>query len=132
MGRPLSQRVRIGLEAPAITHSKPTADWGERAACRDADPKMFDVVDYTFDRNVLAMCGDCPVRLDCLLNSLAFEIVDGTVYAGMTTHKRELFAKAHPELVTWEPQPGHDWVEDLRAAQALVVFALDEDDEVAA
>lgn len=95
--------VRAGLAAPAITHSRPRPRWGDRAACVTVDPALFDVEYGKVSTKALALCAACPVRLDCLLDSLRFEILPGTVVAGMTHPERERFAVAHPELVTYVP-----------------------------
>lgn len=98
---PAPARPRAGLQPPAITHTRPRPDWGDRAACTTADPSVFDTRGGAATTQALKLCGDCPVRLDCLLQSLAFEIVPGTVVAGMLPAQRRAFAADHPDLVSY-------------------------------
>jgi WhiB family transcriptional regulator, redox-sensing transcriptional regulator len=48
-----------------------TTNWRDRAACHDADPVIFFPVSRGGTAAVATMCGDCPVRGDCLEEELA-------------------------------------------------------------
>lgn len=43
-----------------------TADWQERALCRDADPELWFPEPWEDARAAKLICGWCPVRSECL------------------------------------------------------------------
>ena len=60
----------------------PTGTWQQDAACRDAEPDVFFSNAEADREEALRMCGDCPVRMECLEHALetreAYGIWGGT------------------------------------------------------
>ena len=46
-------------------------DWRIMAACRGMNPDLFYPEAYNNGRAAKAVCGECPVRVECLAESLA-------------------------------------------------------------
>ncbi|MEU2770641.1 WhiB family transcriptional regulator [Streptomyces diastaticus] len=71
--------------------------WGERAACRTADPdELF--VEGAAQNKAKAVCTGCPVRTECLAHALDHRIEHG-IWGGMTERERRALLRRRP-LVT--------------------------------
>ena len=49
---------------------------------------------------VKQICNGCPVKMECLADSLDNRIEFG-VWGGMTERQRRALLKAHPEVTSW-------------------------------
>ena len=74
-------------------------DWPAHAACRGIDPDRLFVQGAAQNR-AKAICGGCPVRTECLADSLDNEIEFG-VWGGMTERERRALLRRRPEVVSW-------------------------------
>lgn len=55
----------------ALTELLPIGGWQQDAACRQTDPELF-FSNHEDDRDAaIALCGTCPVRMQCLEHALA-------------------------------------------------------------
>lgn len=81
-------------------NTTPRRSWRSGAACRDVDPELFFPVGESgavHDRQVgeaKAVCGGCPVRLECLDEALA-RIPEG-IAGGLTAAERRRFSRRRP------------------------------------
>ena len=57
------------------------------AACRGTDPELFFADDDQSIAEAKAICGDCPVRLDCLQNAIDTNQTHG-IWGGLTRQER--------------------------------------------
>lgn len=74
-------------------------DWPTKAACRGTDPdKLF--VQGAAQNRAKAICFGCPVRTECLADSLDNEIEFG-VWGGMTERERRALLRKRPDVVSW-------------------------------
>lgn len=62
--------------------------WVFQAACRDADPRLFDVVSALDAESALAFCKACPVKEACLQDALDQEVNPDGVWGGTTQTER--------------------------------------------
>jgi len=76
-----------------------TQDWTTRAACRDGVPDSLFVQGAAQNR-AKSVCLGCPVRTECLADSLDNRVEFG-VWGGMTERQRRALLKQHPEVVSW-------------------------------
>lgn len=61
-GADLADEVACFLES----HGRPGHDWRARGACIGLDPALFFPTQGSPIQCALAVCGRCPVRLECL------------------------------------------------------------------
>lgn len=66
----------------------PTDGWQRDAACRDADPELFFSNDDRDRDAAMALCGDCPVRTECLEHALTTREAYG-IWGGTDEHDRK-------------------------------------------
>jgi len=70
------------------------AEWRDQAACRDADPRLFDYDPETDAESTgepaRRICAGCPVRTACLSSALSWPAEDDSVgiYGGLTPAER--------------------------------------------
>lgn len=71
----------MNATAPHVVH------WRERAACADADTRLFFTANSAA---ALAFCGRCPVRAECLYEGLTHEARDTRygIWGGLTKGQR--------------------------------------------
>lgn len=62
--------------------------WVVQAACRDADPRMFDVISALDADAALSYCKRCPVKEACLQDALDQEVKPDGVWGGTTQTER--------------------------------------------
>lgn len=64
-------------------------NWQHHAACRDLDPELFFPLplDVAGELAAKTVCGDCPVRSECLTFALRNGLDDG-VWGGLTADER--------------------------------------------
>ena len=74
-------------------------DWPTKAACRGTDPDRLFVQGAAQNR-AKAICFGCPVRTECVADSLDNEIEFG-VWGGMTERERRALLRRRPEVVSW-------------------------------
>ncbi|MBP7971817.1 MAG: WhiB family transcriptional regulator [Candidatus Nanopelagicales bacterium] len=74
-------------------------DWPAHAACRGTDPDQLFVQGAAQNR-AKAICGGCPVRTECLADSLDNEIEFG-VWGGMTERERRALLRRRPDVQSW-------------------------------
>lgn len=74
-------------------------EWGERAACRTADPDELFVEGAAQNRAKM-VCTGCPVRTECLAHALDNRIEHG-VWGGMTERERRALLRRRPTVTSW-------------------------------
>lgn len=75
--------------------------WMEQAACREADPTIFDPDVTADDTDAKLYCFDCPVRDDCLQHALVRNEVG--IWGGTNDARRKsLRRKLGIRVVRWE------------------------------
>ena len=81
-------------------------DWRTRAACRGADPELWfpDRGDHATITAALAVCAECPVRPECLDESLRLPASTTGIWGGETDRGRRRIRRqrAH-EAITGVP-----------------------------
>jgi hypothetical protein len=84
----------------------PAGDWADQAACRDSDLATFfpTVGDRRTYLTAIAICGDCPVRQDCLDYAVTNRIKFG-VWGGLNEDRRRRLA-GNTARRPW-PMPAH-------------------------
>ena len=76
------------------------SDWGERAACKSADPdELF--VEGAAQNRAKTVCTGCPVRTECLADALDSRIEYG-VWGGMTERERRALLRRRPTVTSWK------------------------------
>ena len=75
------------------------AEWTTQAACRDTDPDALFVQGAEQNR-AKVVCQACPVRTECLADSLDNRIEFG-VWGGMTERERRAILKRRPNVRSW-------------------------------
>lgn len=72
----------------------PDQNWAQRGACVGHDPDLFfrDEHDSTSYREARAICGDCPVRCQCLTWALDTRTQFG-VFGGLTPRQRRQYTR---------------------------------------
>ncbi|MFE7446120.1 WhiB family transcriptional regulator [Streptomyces chartreusis] len=73
--------------------------WGERAACRAADPDELFVEGVAQNR-AKVLCTGCPVRTECLAYALDHRIEHG-IWGGMTERERRALLRRRPVVTSW-------------------------------
>lgn len=68
------------------------APWTRDAACLDVDPDMFFPTNEQASVEAKKVCAKCPVREDCLEDSLRNRDTAG-IFGGKTTNERRDLAK---------------------------------------
>ncbi len=74
-------------------------DWPAHAACRGVDPDRLFVQGAAQNR-AKAICAGCPVRTECLADSLDNQIEFG-VWGGMTERERRALLRRRPDVLSW-------------------------------
>jgi len=74
-------------------------DWAARAACRNVDPDSLFVQGAAQNR-AKAICLGCPVRTECLADSLDSRVEFG-VWGGMTERERRALLRRRPNVTSW-------------------------------
>lgn len=74
-------------------------DWPARAACRTTDPDALFVQGAAQNR-AKAFCMGCPVRTECLADSLDNRVEFG-VWGGMTERERRALLRRRPNVTSW-------------------------------
>lgn len=72
------------------------ADWRADAACHDVDVEVFFAVDEASQREAVAVCETCPVRVRCLEHALATREHYG-VWGGVREQDRKRLARRRRE-----------------------------------
>ena len=77
--------------------------WSLRARCSRVDPELFFPTNHCPDeaRYAKAICGVCPVRLECLDDAMAYESgADGAmrfgILGGLDSRQRHALARTYP------------------------------------
>ena len=70
-----------------------------RAACRDAAPDNLFVQGAAQNR-AKTVCLGCPVRTECLADSLDNRVEFG-VWGGMTERERRTLLRRRPDIASW-------------------------------
>jgi len=76
-----------------------TQDWTTRAACRDGAPDSLFVQGAAQNR-AKSVCLGCPVRTECLADSLDNRVEFG-VWGGMTERERRALLRRRPNVTSW-------------------------------
>ncbi|MBV2353861.1 WhiB family transcriptional regulator [Streptomyces sp. J2-1] len=74
--------------------------WAERGACRSTDPDAL-FVEGAAQHRAKAVCGNCPVRTECLAYALDHRIEHG-VWGGMTERERRALLRRRPDVESWQ------------------------------
>ncbi|MEI6620383.1 MAG: WhiB family transcriptional regulator [Actinomycetes bacterium] len=74
-------------------------DWPAHSACRGVDPDRLFVQGAAQNR-AKAICAGCPVRSECLADSLDNQIEFG-VWGGMTERERRALLRRRPDVSSW-------------------------------
>ena len=74
-------------------------DWAARGACRNVDPDSLFVQGAAQNR-AKAICLGCPVRTECLADSLDNHVEFG-VWGGMTERERRALLRRRPNVTSW-------------------------------
>lgn len=91
-------------------------DWPAHAACRGVDPDRLFVQGAAQNR-AKAICAGCPVRTECLADSLDNQIEFG-VWGGMTERERRALLRRRPDVASWRAL-----LEDARTSHVQPVAA---------
>jgi WhiB family transcriptional regulator, redox-sensing transcriptional regulator len=103
-------------------------DWRDQAACRDADPRLFDYDPETDAEDTAdvakRVCAGCPVRHDCLSYALSLPAKDDSVgiIAGLTPAERSELRVPGSEQRT--PAGRRSWRVAADPAFARISFEL--------
>jgi WhiB family redox-sensing transcriptional regulator len=73
--------------------------WAEEASCRASQPDELFVRGAEQNRAKL-VCGNCPVRTECLAEALDNRIEWG-VWGGMTERERRALLRRRPNVTSW-------------------------------
>jgi WhiB family redox-sensing transcriptional regulator len=76
-----------------------TTEWTTAAACSGSDPDSLFVQGAAQNR-AKAICMGCPVRTECLADSLDNRIEFG-VWGGMTERERRALLRRRPHVTSW-------------------------------
>jgi len=76
-----------------------TEDWASRGACRNAAPDMLFVQGAAQNR-AKTVCLGCPVRAECLADSLDNRVEFG-VWGGLTERERRALLRRRPNVGSW-------------------------------
>ena len=106
-------------------------DWAARGVCRTMDPDYLFVLGAAQNR-AKAICLGCPVRTECLADSLDQRIEFG-VWGGLTERERRALLQRRPNVTSWrhlletardEHATAHDVVPSLTAVPTLTPAAV--------
>jgi WhiB family transcriptional regulator, redox-sensing transcriptional regulator len=75
----------LAVEAPA--------DWRAAAACREVEVEVFFAIDESSQREAVAICESCPVRIECLEHAVAAREQYG-VWGGLREQDRKRLVRA--------------------------------------
>lgn len=88
------------VQRPPVTHpdlsylNEILPDWHLDAACRDADPMMWFPAVGESTRRAKAICGECPVRAECLDYALGLSGSDDFgIWGGTSERQRRALRK---------------------------------------
>ena len=93
--------MRISYELQGVTAEHPGSGWQYYAACRGEDATYFFAPNY-FERRseknareavAKALCGQCPVRLECLEYALEVHETHG-IWGGLNEMERRALLRA--------------------------------------
>jgi WhiB family redox-sensing transcriptional regulator len=73
--------------------------WADQAACKSARPDELFVRGAEQNRAKI-VCGQCPVRTECLAEALDNRIEWG-VWGGMTERERRALLRRRPNVTSW-------------------------------
>lgn len=73
-------------------------DWTSRAKCKDMRDALF--AEGAEQRRVKAVCQNCVVRLECLVEALDNRIEWG-VWGGMTERERRTLLRQRGDVESW-------------------------------
>ncbi|RIJ70108.1 WhiB family transcriptional regulator [Nakamurella silvestris] len=73
--------------------------WNRRGLCVNAEPDAMFVTGAA-QREAARLCAGCPVRMECLADSLDNRIEFG-VWGGMTERQRRALLKERPDVYSW-------------------------------
>jgi WhiB family redox-sensing transcriptional regulator len=76
-----------------------TDEWTGVAACRDTAPDALFVQGAAQNR-AKSLCLGCPVRTECLADSLDNRVEFG-VWGGLTERERRALLRRRPEVASW-------------------------------
>src|SRR5688500_10765305 len=98
-------------------------DWAARAACLRLDPDALFVEGVAQNR-AKAICIGCPVRTECLADSLDHRVEFG-VWGGMTERERRALLRRRPHVTSWRhlletARDEHDRTHDVVTSLAAV------------
>src|SRR3954452_20062527 len=92
--------ARSALALDRRTQPMPwTQDWTTRAACRNDAPDTLFVQGAAQNR-AKSVCLGCPVRTECLADSLDNRVEFG-VWGGMTERERRALLRRRPNVTSW-------------------------------
>jgi WhiB family redox-sensing transcriptional regulator len=74
-------------------------DWSTRAACQQTSPDNLFVQGAAQNR-AKSVCLGCPVRTECLADSLDNRVEFG-VWGGMTERERRALLRRRPQVESW-------------------------------
>jgi WhiB family redox-sensing transcriptional regulator len=74
-------------------------EWAANAACRAERPDALFVKGAAQNR-AKQLCGNCPVRIECLAEALDNTIEWG-VWGGLTERERRSLLKRRPNVTSW-------------------------------
>lgn len=75
------------------------SDWTTKGACRAGDPDELFVQGAAQNR-AKSVCLSCPVRTECLADSLDNRVEFG-VWGGMTERERRALLRRRPNVTSW-------------------------------
>ena len=73
--------------------------WADSALCRQARPDELFVKGAAQNR-AKQICGQCPVRTECLAEALDSKVEWG-VWGGMTERERRALLRRRPNVTSW-------------------------------
>lgn len=74
-------------------------DWTAYGLCGREQPDAL-FVSGAAQRQARILCGDCPVRVECLVDALDHRVPFG-VWGGMTERERRALLRARPDVESW-------------------------------
>lgn len=73
-------------------------DWISLAKCRGMGDALFP--EPADQKRVRLLCGDCPVRTQCLTEALENRIEYG-IWGGTTERERRALLRQRPDITSW-------------------------------
>jgi len=92
-------------------------NWRESAQCIAADPDAL-FVRGALQHEAKRLCRACPVRTECLAESLDQRIEFG-VWGGLTERERRALLRRRPNVVSWRDLLETARAEELRSRTAV-------------